>query len=96
MKISDWVTLKNRIEYRGFIVFISNNHQEKNISIRLTSPKELVNKVIMVNEADLILDDFKISSEDLDALIDLSLLKNDKIWFEELSNLKKVKSDYSL
>lgn len=88
MNVSDWVKFTEKKEYRGYIIYISTMKTTKNISVRLTSPLALLNKVIMANESDLIIDEFYITDEEISTLIDLSLMLNDKEWFKELILLK--------
>lgn len=84
MQISDWVIFKKNSNYKGFIVYIQKEVENHNLSIRLTSPRELLNKVVMVNEEDVVFDNFYLTEEDVKVLIDLSLSLNDKKWFESL------------
>lgn len=91
MQISDWVIFSKKKTYRGYIVFISNDNSDvRSISVRLTSPFELINKVIMVREDEVFKDERNFTEIDLNELIDLSLLLKDQQWFEELLLIKNV------
>lgn len=92
MQISDWVIFKKNSNYKGFIVYIQKEAENYSLSIRLTSPKELLNKVVMVNKEDVVFDNFYLTEEDIKILIDLSLRLNDKDWFE---NLRQSPSFYN-
>lgn len=96
MNISDWVSLKSKSSYKGFIVYQSDDK----ISIRLTSPKELLNKVILVNKEEVVVQSHRLYNQDFSDLIDLALILNDKKWFYELigkqhlTNTKNNEEEY--
>ncbi|MGY3716069.1 hypothetical protein ACWE42_11135 [Sutcliffiella cohnii] len=91
MKVTDWVEFLNKKEYRGFIVHISEG-SDKPISVRLCSPLELANKVILVNEEDIcLMPPMSLHQEDINSLIDLALYLKDEKWFNVLTQVKQNK-----
>lgn len=95
MKIGQWVTVYNKSGYKKIIGYVERLTLD-GAKLRITYPKRIFNKTVVVDE---IFDDFKVeeidtailSDNDKKILIDTALILGDKEWFMELTNKERQK-----